>query len=282
MNKKSLINRNNTKIISPYINPFKFPDLLRWRYLIYLFVKRDFKVYYQQTIFGPLWYLIQPLASTSVLSIIFGRIVRLPTDEIPHFLFYFSGNIVWSFFCDCFTRASQSFVSTRHNLSYATFPRLTIPIAGVLSAFIQFGLQFLLFIIIYLLYYGDIFKLSFNLLLLLPSLIQLSFIGIGGGLLIASLTSKYRDLSHLTGFGMQLLYFCTPLIYPLSMVPSGLRSLYAANPLTSIIEIFRTAFFGTTNLFLFEYFLGWIVTTAVLFSGLVIFNIIEKRFIDTA
>ncbi|MBN1575389.1 MAG: ABC transporter permease [Chitinispirillaceae bacterium] len=266
---------------SPRIRPFDFPDLWRWRYLIYLFVKRDFAVYFQQTVLGPLWYLLQPLASTTVLSIIFGRIARLPTDSIPPFLFYMLGGVVWSYFADCFTRTSHALSASAREFGNAAFPRLTVPVAAVLSALIQFGVQFALFLLIYLWYMRGDVHVSVNLLLLLPAMAQLALVGMGGGMLVAALTSKYRDLSHLVGFCIQLLYFCTPLVYPLSMVQEPWRRLYGYNPLTSVVEIFRRAFFSAASLTADEYYIGWIVTAAIFAGGLVVFNIVEKKCIDT-
>jgi len=267
--------------ITPHVNPLYFPDLWRWRYLIYLFVKRDFLVYFQQTILGPLWYIFQPFATTAVLMIVFGKIVKLSTDSIPPFLFYFLGSVVWSYFTDCFTRISRSLTSNSKELGNAAFPRLTIPVAAIFSSLIQFTIQFVLFLILYIWYMQRMPDLSVNLLLLLPAFFQLAMISMGGGVLVAALTSKYRDLTHLVGFCMQLLYLCTPLIYPLSLVKSPFRYLYGYNPLTSVIELFRQAFFGISSLTSVDILTGWIVTLTIVTIGIVIFNIVEKTFIDT-
>jgi lipopolysaccharide transport system permease protein len=278
---KEKISAQSISRITSMAHPLHFPDLWQWRYLIYLFVKRDFVVYFQQTLLGPLWYLIAPLASTVVLSIIFGRIAKLPTDAAPPFLFYLLGSVVWGYFSDCFTRTSQSLAAHAREFDGAAFPRLTVPTAAILSALIQFVLQLALFLGFYLWYLRAGMAVSINPLLTIPALVQLALTGMGGGMLVAALTVKYRDLSHLVGFGLQLLYFCTPLVYPLSMVPRQWRGLYCCNPLTTVIEMFRRAFFGTTTLSLNEYCIGMMVTLLLFAIGLVVFNKVEKTFIDT-
>ena len=278
---KETIASRSVTTISSRVRPFHFPDLIRWRYLIYLFVKRDFIVYFQQTLLGPLWYLLQPLASTFVLSIIFGRIAKLPTDATPPFLFYLLGTVVWGYFSDCFMRTSQSLAANKREFDGAAFPRLTVPVAAVFSALIQFAVQFMLFLGFYLWYRRAGMSVSVSPLLIIPALAQLALTGMGGVMRVAALTVKYRDLSHLVGFCMQLLYFCTPLVYPLSMVPRQWREPYCCNPLTTVIEMFRKAFFGSTTLSLNEYCIGLIVTLLLFFVGLVVFNSVEKTFIDT-
>jgi lipopolysaccharide transport system permease protein len=272
---------HNIHRITSHVNPLFFPDLWRWRYLVFLFVKRDFLIYFQQTILGPLWYIFQPLATTTVLMIVFGKIVKLSTDSIPPFLFYFLGSVVWGYFSDCFTRISRSLISNSQELGNAAFPRLTIPVASMFSSLIQFTIQFVLFLILYIWYMQRIPDLSVNLLLLLPAFFQLALISMGGGILVAALTSKYRDLTHLVGFCMQLLYLCTPLIYPLSLVKSPFRHLYGYNPLTSVIELCRQAFFGISSLTSVDILIGWIITLSIVIIGIVTFNIVEKTFIDT-
>lgn len=274
-------NVDNTTHYTPHIQPFQFPNLWRWRYLIYLFVKRDFSIYFQQTILGPLWYLLQPLASSTVLLIVFGRIARLPTDSIPPFLFYLLGSIIWYYFSDCFTRTSRSLLENSNEFGYAAFPRITVPCASIFSALIQFAIQFTLFIAIYFWYFHGSFSRMSHLFLIVPGVAQCAIAGMGGGMLVAALTSKYRDLAHLVGFCIQLLYFCTPLVYPLSMVPQKWRQLYSLNPLTSATEIMRHLFFSTSSLSYNEYLAGWIVTVILFVGGIIVFNIVEKTHIDT-
>ena len=268
-------------VITPRIRPLELPNLFRFRYLIYLFVRRDFVVYYQQTILGPLWYLLQPLASTTVLAFIFGRIARLSTDEIHPFLFYFSGTIAWGYFASCFTQTSQTLIRNAREFGNAPFPRLTVPIATVISALIQFFLQCALFFLLYFLLQKDGIVFTRNLFLLPLIILQLALLGAGGGMAVSAATSKYRDLSHLLGFFVQIWYFCTPIVYPLSMVPQQHRFWFIINPLSPVIESFRHVFFSTASMTIEHILLSWGMTIVIFICGLIIFNTFEKSYIDT-
>lgn len=268
-------------VITPKAPPLKLTDLIRYKYLIYLFVKRDFIVYYQQTILGPLWYLIQPLASTSVLALVFGKIARLSTDEIHPFLFYFSGTIAWGYFVTCFTQTSQTLIRNAREFGNAPFPRLTVPVATVISALIQFFLQSALFIFLYFILQKDVIPFTRHFFLLPLFILQLALLGSGSGIAISAATSKYRDLSHLLGFFVQIWYFCTPIIYPLSIVPRQYRIWFVINPLTAVIETFRRSFFSTASISAEHYALSWGITVTVFIAGLIIFNTFEKSYIDT-
>lgn len=274
-------NARSTTVISSEVHPLEFPDLLRYRYLIYLFVKRDFIVYYQQTILGPLWYLIQPFASTTVLALIFGKIARLPTDEIHPFLFYFSGTIAWNYFASCFTKTSQTLIRNVREFGNAPFPRLTVPIATVVSALIRFFLQSMLFIVLFLLLQRNGIHITRHIFLLPFIILQLALLGGGSGIAISAVTSKYRDFSHLLGFFVQIWYFCTPVVYPLSLVPEKQRFWFLLNPMTSVIESFRLAFFSTASITMSDYLFSWGITTIVFVTGVIIFNTLEKSYIDT-
>ena len=269
------------RVITSRVRPFHLPDLWRWRYLIYLFVKRDFAIFFQQTVLGPLWYLLQPLAATAVLTIVFGRIVKLPTENVPPFLFYFLGSVVWSFFSFCFTQTSRILTAGAREFGYAPFPRLTVPIATVFSGLIQFVLQFGFFFVVYLVHVRGWERFSITVLFVPMAIVQLALLGMGGGLLVSALTSKYRDLSYLVGFCVQLLYFCTPVVYPLSMVQQPWRYWFRYNPLTSVMEVFRRGFFSTGSLTVDEYMVGWVITTVLFWIGLFVFNCIEKTAMDT-
>lgn len=267
--------------ITPRKGPMRLSDVWKRRYLIWLFVKRDFVVYYRQTVLGPLWYLAKPLISTSVVSIIFGRVVRMPTDTVPPFLFYFLGGIVWGFFSDCYTRSSHSLSAHAHEFGRVAFPRLSVPIASLCGALLQSGLQAVLFFAVYWRYLSGGQHVIGNPLPLVPAVIQLALTGMGGGLLVAALTAKYRDFSHLSGFFLQLLYFCTPVLYPFSMVPQQWKWCYMFNPIATVAETCRVALFGTGGVAPVFFIAGWIVTVSVFTAGIVLFSHVEKTFIDT-
>ena len=200
-------------------------EILKYKDLIFLLVKRDFVVFYKQTILGPLWYILQPLINTIIFTIIFGNIAKIPTDGLPPFLFYMSGNVIWMYFSTCLTLTSNTFISNTHIFSKVYFPRLTIPISFVIISLLQLFIQLIIFIC-FIIYYSidlEIFNFSIN-LLYLPLLILLTaFISIGFGILISSLTTKYRDLTFVLSFGVQLWMFATPIVYPLSLVNQRLE-----------------------------------------------------------
>ena len=257
--------------------------LVRYRDLIFLLVRRDFVSKYKQTILGPLWFLFQPLLTTGVYIVIFARAARLSTAGLPPVLFYLSGLLLWSYFSQCFLAVSQTLTTNANLFSKVYFPRLAVPLSVVLSNCLAFAIQFALFLCIYLYYAiwgvpGQI-KPSWGLLLLPLILLQVGLLSLGIGLITASLTAKYRDLSHLSSFLVQVGMFLTPIIYPLTMVPEKWRFLLLANPLVGSIETFRALVFGT-ELPLF-YVLGSVLLTFIsLAIGLVAFSKIERTFVD--
>ncbi len=264
---------------------FNFKEIWNYKDLLALLVKRDFTTFYKQTIFGPIWFFIQPLLTTVVFAFIFNSIAEIGTSEIPPYLFYLSGIISWNYFSNCFLNTSNSFLNNANLMSKVYFPRVIVPFSIVISNLGRFIIQFLLFIILY--FYYALFK-DFQLkiypsfLITLPFLvIQMAILGQGLGMIAASLTTKYRDLNHLLGFGTQLLMYASPIIYPLESVPDKYRTIIFLNPMTSIIENFRFVFFQsegiTQNLLIYS-----ISSTIVLFLiGILIFNRIEKDFTDT-
>ena len=258
-----------------------------WFYcdLLLLFVKRDFTTFYKQTILGPIWFFIQPLLTTIVFTIIFNRVAKIPTNGFPPYLFYMSGIIAWNYFSNCITTTSDTFTANANLFGKVYFPRIIVPFSKIISGLTKFGVQLILFIGFYLYYmvceYGQI-KPSFQFILLLPVLIiQMGLLGQGIGMLISSLTTKYRDLNYLLSFGIQLLMYASPIIYPLSIVPDKYRYFILANPITPIIEGFRQAFLYTGhysfNLLLYSFLL----TCIIFLTGLLVFNKVEKNFIDT-
>jgi lipopolysaccharide transport system permease protein len=258
-------------------------DLWRYRDLIRLFVWRDFVAFYKQTILGPLWYLIQPVMTTLVFTVIFGNIAKLSTDGLPPFLFYMAGNTIWSYFSACFISTSNTFTANAGIFGKVYFPRLSIPVSVVISNLISFAIRltmFLLFLGYFLLTGADIhpnwWMISLPLLVLI-----MAFMGLGLGIIISSLTTKYRDLQQLVGFGVTLLMYSTPVIYPLSTIQGVWRYVIMLNPMTAIVEVFRRAFLGVSGLdpIWLLYSAGF--TVIVFIAGALIFNHVETTFMDT-
>ena len=274
-----------TTIITPKNNFFRLnlKELWQYRDLITSFVKRDFTATYKQTILGPLWFFIQPIFTTIMFLIVFGNIAKIPTDGIPQVLFYMSGIILWNYFTKCLVSTSNTFVANAGIFKKVYFSRLTMPISNVISALIQFAIQFALFIIILIAYkiHGADFKLSAAVFAVPLFVLQMAVLGLGIGLIITSLTTKYRDLTHLVGFAVQLWMYATPIVYPLSMVPEKWRSLYVLNPVVPILESFKHAFFSTGMPSPIEYGISVATTIFLLFAGIFIFNKVEKNFVDT-
>ena len=258
-------------------------DLWRYRDLVGLFVRRDFVAVYKQTILGPLWHLIQPLLTTLMFTVVFGRIAGLPTDGIPQFAFYMAGTTVWSYFANCLTRTSNTFAANAGIFGKVYFPRMVVPASTVLSQLIAFAIQFGFFLCFYTYFrlHGAAIRPNWAIGLLPALLLLMAGLGLGFGIVISSLTTKYRDLQVLVGFGVQLWMYATPVIYPLSTMPSRFRWLLVANPMTAVVETFRYGFFGTGT-FSWAY-LGYSAgfTAALLLAGLAIFNRVERTFMDT-
>jgi lipopolysaccharide transport system permease protein len=258
-------------------------ELWRYRDLIRLFVWRDFVAYYKQTILGPLWYVIQPILTTLVFTVIFGNIAQLSTDGLPPFLFYLAGNTVWSYFSACLVNTSNTFTTNAGIFGKVYFPRLSIPISVVISNLISFSIRLVLFIAfwIYFLVRGAEFQPNWWILILPVLVLMMGGMGLGLGIIVSSMTSKYRDLQHLISFGVQLLMYATPIIYPLSSVQGVWRWLLLVNPMTPIIEIFRLAFLGTSSLEPIYMIYSVVFTVIVFCVGVLIFNRVETTFMDT-
>ncbi len=258
-------------------------DLWRYRDLIIMFVRRDFFSLYKQTILGPLWFFIQPLLTTLTFTVIFGNIAKLDTDGMPKVLFYLSGITAWNYFSDCLMKTSETFNVNASIFGKVFFPRLVVPLSVVISNLIKFGIQLLLFLAFYLYFLlGDNNIHPTSAILLLPVLLlMMAALGLGTGILVSSLTTKYRDLRFLVQFGTQLLMYTTPVIFPLSKLPEQYKWIMAANPMTPIIETFRYAFLGTGT---FSWgLLGYsaAVTVIIFAVGIVLFNRVQKTFMDT-
>jgi lipopolysaccharide transport system permease protein len=258
-------------------------ELWRYRDLVGLFVWRDFVAVYKQTILGPLWYILQPLLTTLVFTIIFGNVAKLSTDGLPPFLFYLSGVIAWRYFADCLNNTSNTFVSNAHIFGKVFFPRLTVPVSVVISNLIGFCIQFLLFLVFFLYYWQSGSAIHPQpALLLLPLLIaQMAALGLGFGIIVSSMTTRYRDLTHLVGFGVQLWMFATPVVYPASSLPENWEWILLFNPMASVIEAFRFGFLGVGTINLQNWLISLASTVFILLVGIIFFSRIEKTFLDT-
>jgi lipopolysaccharide transport system permease protein len=264
----------------------KFNDLWRYRDLLLMFVKRDFVSFYKQTILGPLWFFIQPIFTTLVFTFVFGNLAGISTDGLPQTLFYLSGITAWNYFSDCLTKTSTVFRDNANIFGKVYFPRLIMPLSIVVSNLVRFGVQLLLLLI--MMGYFGLQGANFNVtgaIVFFPLLVALmALLGLGLGLIITAMTTKYRDLTFLVTFGVQLLMYGTTVIYPLSTAREKYPDMVwiiEANPMTGIIEAFRYAFLGRGEFTLGSISYSVAVTVIVLFAGIVIFNKTEKNFVDT-
>lgn len=256
-----------------------------WRYrdLYYMYVKRDIITVYKQTILGPLWFLIQPILTTIMYMFVFGGLAGISTDGVPQPLFYMSGILLWNYFNAAFMVSSNVFTANASVFGKVYFPRLVVPLSGITSNLIKFGIQLLLFIIIYLYYYIQGVNLTINwIILLFPILIlMIAFHAMSWGLIISALTTKYRDLTQLVTFGIQLFMYMTPVIYPLSAAPEKYRIFISLNPLTPIFETFKYSCMGSGSLDWVGLGYSFIVLMITLFLSIIIFNRVERNFMDT-
>jgi len=258
-------------------------DLWRYRDLTMLFVWRDFVAQYKQTVLGPLWYLLQPLLTTLLFTLIFGRIAKLPTDNLPPMLFYMGGITCWNYFSECITRTSSTFISNADIFGKVYFPRLTVPVSAVISNLIKFAIQLTLFLGFMGFFWLKGYHIRPNAAIaLVPALLVLmAALGLGCGIIVSSLTTKYRDLQILVGFGVQLAMYATPVIYPISIFPKAVRWMALINPMTPIIEAFRYALLGQ-GMFSPAYLaISTAIIALILFIGIILFNHVERTFMDT-
>lgn len=258
-------------------------DVWHYRDLIGLFVRRDFVSRYKQTILGPLWLIIQPIMNSLVFTVIFGNIARLPTDGLPQMLFYLSGTVLWHYFSNCLTGTSQTFISNAHLFGKVYFPRLVTPISIVISNLITLAIQFTLFMVFWLFFFARGAEIHMTTwAFALPLLVLLmAGLGLGFGIIVSSLTTKYRDLTYLVGFGVSLWMYASPVIYPVSTIPEKWRWIATVNPISPIIETFRVGFLGAGDASWPRLGYSFVFMMVVLLIGVVIFNRVEKTFIDT-
>ena len=259
-------------------------EVWRYRDLITLFVKRDFIAQYKQTILGPIWHLIQPVMTTIVFIVVFTNIAGIPTDGAHPVVFYMSGLTLWTYFSGCLTATSSTFVSNAGIFGKVYFPRLVTPIAVVLSNLVKFFIQFmmLLGVMFYFSFQGYPVGLSWNILFLPVLLVCTACLALGMGIIISSLTTKYRDFGVLVGFGVQLLMYATPVVYPLSYLKQNrVLWLLEFNPLSAVVEAYRYLLLGSGTFTVWQLVYSFFSAVVVLLVGLVLFNRVEKSFMDT-
>lgn len=274
-----------TTIIRPVSGWFNFNLTEIWKYrdLIALFVRRDFVATYKQTILGPLWFLIQPLFSSVVFTIIFGKIAKIPTDGLPPMLFYMAGIVSWNYFSNCMTNTANTFTANANIFGKVYFPRLAVPVSVIIINLATFAIQFALFLcfLFYFMMRGVPIHTSPWILLMPLLIIQMGVLGLGIGIIVSSLTTKYRDLTFVVGFGTQLWMYATPIVYPMSQIPEKWQWLYALNPMAAIVETFRFAFLGAGSINANALLISLCMTLMLFSIGVVLFSRIEKTFMDT-
>jgi lipopolysaccharide transport system permease protein len=258
-------------------------EVFKFRDLLILFVKRDFVTFYKQTVLGPLWFFVQPLLRVGIYYVIFARIAKVPTDGIPPILFYLTGLTFWEYFASSWRKTSETFLENQHIFGKVYFPRLIVPLSVMVSNGIRLGIQFLLFVFFWLYYYFSGAQISIQPeIWMLPVLILIiAFLGLGAGLIVSSLTTKYRDLKFLLDTLIQLLMYLSPIIYPLSLAEGVFRNILLLNPMTSILEALKFIFLGT-GVFSYTY-LAYSAIFALVIAGLgaLVFQRTERTFIDT-
>ena len=275
-----------TTVIKPKTGWFdiNLKEIWYYRDLIYMFLKRNFTSSYKQTILGPLWFLITPLMTSSMFTVVFGQIAQISTDGVPQFLFYMAGNTAWSYFSTCLTSTSATFTGNAGLFGKVYFPRLVTPITTVIYALLSFFIQLVLMLILmafFVFVRGEAIRPNMWLLLVPLMVVQMAMLGLGVGIIISSLTTKYRDLSILVGFGVSLWMYATPIVYPMSQVPEFLQGIIKLNPMAPIVNNFRYAFLGSGTPEIRSWLLSMAVTAVFLFFGVILFSRVEKTFMDT-
>lgn len=277
--------RYHTHISSKHhLLDLKLKEVWQYRDLIVLFTKRSFVVRYKQTILGPAWIFLNPLFSSIIYSFVFGGIAGIDTDGVPPMLFYLCSNALWLFFSTCVVSNAKTFTENANVFGKVYFPRLTMPVSNMFSALIQFGVQMILVagFLVYHLILGQVHPNWAALLLIPVVLVHLGMLGVGFGIIVSSLTTKYRDLAVLVDFAVQLWMYATPIVYPMSELGSGwMRTVLLINPVTAPVEVFRYAVLGQGAIMPGTLALSWGITIAVLLIGIIIFNKVEKTFMDT-
>lgn len=274
-------------VIKPRDSIFKLnlKEVWNYRYLLVMFVKRDIVSIYKQTILGPIWFFIQPILTTIVFVVVFGNIAKISTDGLPQVLFYLAGITIWNYFSETLSTTSNTFIANANIFGKVYFPRLVLPISKVISGLIKFGIQFLLFVaaLSYFIFKGSSVHPDFARVAIVTPIVLLIManLGLGCGLILSAMTTKYRDLTFLITFGIQLAMYATPIIYPLSAMHSKYRKLIVANPMSSLVEAFRRVYLGAGELSWTGLTYSFCFSFIVLLGGMMIFNRVEKTFMDT-
>ncbi len=260
-------------------------EIWRYRDLIFLFVKRNYGIRYKQTILGPLWLIFNPLLTVTLYALVFGNIAGLSTDGAPQFLFYLCSNSIWAFFATCITETANTFTNTRNAaiMGKVYFPRLVMPISAVLTGFLDFLIQIVLLVVFAVGYAVFGTGIDFSLAVLFAPLlvIQTALLGLGCGIIIAACTTKYKDLAVLVSFGVQLWMYASPVVYTVTGISQKYKGIYMCNPMSPIITSWRYSILGTDEFSLFYWGESWMITLVLLFAGIVLFNHVEKTFMDT-
>lgn len=261
----------------------KLRELWHYRDLVMLFVRRTFVSQYKQTILGPAWAVIQPLFTTVIFTVVFGNMAGLAPAGVPTFLFYLCGSVAWTYFSGSLTATASTFTANASVMGKVYFPRMVMPVSTVIANLISFGIQFVFFLgfLVYYLLTGAGVAPNWYISLMPLLILQMACLGLGFGIIISALTTKYRDLSMLVGFGVQIWMYLTPVAYDMSIIPEKLTSLYMLNPMTPVINTMRYAFLGVGSFDVMYYLISWAVTLTVLFLGVILFNRVEKTFMDT-
>lgn len=274
-----------TKVILPVSGWFDLRPGELWRYrdLVLLFVRRDFVSIYKQTILGPLWYLIQPLMTTLIFTVIFSVVAKIPTDGLPPVMFYLSGLVAWRYFADCLQKTSNTFVSNAGIFGKVYFPRLTVPVSVIISNLVSMGIQLILFAGFWLFFYmkGAAIQVRPSLIFLPLLILQMAALSLGCGIIVSSLTTKYRDLTQLVGFGVQLWMYASPVVFPVRIISEKYQWLMALNPMSQVIESFRYMTMGVGSVNAGYMTLSVALTLLILGCGVVLFSRVEKSFMDT-
>ncbi len=273
-----------TTVITPHGSSFHIPwrELWEYRDLIYRFVHRDFVSRYKQTIFGSLWYVLQPLFTSLMFTLVFNKIAKISTGEMPPMLFFLAGTVCWSYFQSCVTQTASTFTSNAGIFDKVYFPRLAVPISQLISNLIGLAMQMVLFLIfyVYYLWQGANIEMGWRIIVLPVLILQMAALGLGVGCLVSGLTTRFRDLQIMLGFFMQLWMYASCVAYPLSSVPENFRWLFALNPMVFIIEAFRFAFMGQGTVYLWQICVSMVVSIVVVFFGLALFNKMERNCVD--
>jgi lipopolysaccharide transport system permease protein len=271
--------------MSPHSHWFDLSLRELWaaRELILLFVWRDFVALYKQTVLGPLWYIAQPVMTTVVFTVVFGRIAKLSTEGVPQFLFYMSGTIVWGYFSACLMKTSTTFITNSQLFGKVYFPRLVVPLSLVISNLITFGVQFAVFLgfVAYFALEGSSATVTWAAALLPVLMVIMAALGMGLGIIVSAVTTRYRDLQYLVQFGTMLLMYVTPIVYPLSSVTGPMRTLLLLNPMTAVVETFREGFLGAGTASAWGLVYSASFSAIALFVGALLFHRVERVFMDT-